>query len=207
MLNTAELRLHEHEHGNRESVSTYIRDRFRQSYGATLTHLMPRLFSLLDRQGNIIAAFGLRDAATDRLFMERYLDQPVEDAISEHAGAVVNRSSIIEVGNLATSVGGARAMIVALTCFLHDHGYDWITFTGVATVRAAFQRLGLRPFVLAEAAAERLSTDERLAWGDYFQARPQVMGGFVPCGYQTLLQCEPRYCLSRKTSRSVTIAS
>ena len=38
MLNAAELRLQEHDHEDREEISTYIRDRFHQAYGATLAH-------------------------------------------------------------------------------------------------------------------------------------------------------------------------
>jgi len=186
MLNAAELCLQEQDR-DREEVSSFIRLNFRRAYGATLVHLMPRLFSLRDREGNIVAAFGLREAAREPLFMETYLDHPVEHAISRHAGRKVSRASIIEVGNLATTPGGARAMIVALTSHLFENSFDWIVFTGVATLRAAFHRLGLRPFVLAEASPDRLTESELLLWGDYFAARPVVMGGYVPVGYQTLL--------------------
>jgi len=186
MLNAADLRLQEHDHQDREEVSTYIRDKFHQAYGATLSHLMPRLFSLRDDKDNIVAAFGLREARHERLFMETYLDHPVEYAIAQHAGRFVNRASIMEVGNLATSAGGARAMITILTCYLHDHGFEWITFTGVAALRAAFDRLGMQPFQLAEATPGRLTERERLAWGEYFAARPLVMGGYVPHGYHVL---------------------
>ena len=186
MLNGAELHLQEQE-CDREEISSFIRLNFRRAYGATLVHLMPRLFALRNREGNIVAAFGLREAAREPLFMEAYLDHPVEHAISRHAGRRISRASIIEVGNLATAPGGARAMIVALTSHLFENGFDWIVFTGVATLRAAFHRLGLRPFVLAEASPDRLTEPERLLWGDYFAARPVVMGGYVPIGYQTLL--------------------
>lgn len=187
MTNAAELRLHEHRR-DLEDVSGYIRASFNRAYGATLVHLMPRLFSLRDRNDNIVAAFGLRDACQEPLFMETYLDRPVEQVIAQLAGRPVGRASIMEVGNLATTPGGARAMIVALTCYLFENGVDWITFTGVASLRAAFHRLGLQPFVLAEASPHRLTESERACWGDYFSARPVVMGGYVPVGYETLLQ-------------------
>lgn len=187
MLNAAELRLQEHNQDDCEETSGYIRDSFHRAYGAILSHLMPRLFSLRDDKQRIVAAFGLREACRERLFMETYLDGPVEDAIARRVGYSVNRASIMEVGNLATSAGGARAMISVLTCYLHQHGFEWITFTGVASLRAAFHRLGMRPFALAEATPERLTERERQAWGDYFAARPMVMGGHVPHGYEVLM--------------------
>lgn len=192
MLNAAELRLQEHNQEDGEETSSYIRDSFQRAYGATLPHLMPRLFSLRDDKQRIIAAFGLREARRERLFMETYLDHPVEDVIAQRTGCAVNRASIMEVGNLATSAGGARAMISVLTCYLHQHGFEWITFTGVATLRAAFHRLGMLPFALAEAAPGRLTERERQAWGDYFAARPMVMGGHVPHGYEVLMSRRAR---------------
>ena len=187
MLTCGGLRLQEHASDDRADVADFIQRRFRETYGATLTHLMPRLFSLRNGAGEMIAAFGLRDAARERLFMEKYLDRAVETVLSRHHGAIVPRSTIVEVGNLATSAGGARAVIVALTHYLHAHGIEWITFTGVAALRSAFARLGLRPVVLAAADPARLSATELMSWGSYFTANPMVMGGYVPGGHATLV--------------------
>lgn len=180
------LRLQEHDPQDRAEVSAFIRDRFHRTYGATLTHLMPRLFSLRDDAGEIVAAFGLREALRERLFMERYLDRAVESVISMHHGASVPRSAIVEVGNLATLPGGARFVIRALTRDLHAQRVEWITFTGVAALRSAFARLGLRPVVLAKADPARLSAAELRSWGSYFSAGPVVMGGYVPGGFRSL---------------------
>lgn len=185
-------RLREHGVEDQAAVAAFIQRRFKETYGATLTHLMPRLFSLRDDRGAILAAFGLRDAAREPLFMERYLDRDVETVISMHHGASVPRSAIVEVGNLATSPGGARAVIVALTHYLHARDIEWITFTGVAALRSAFARLGLRPIILARADPARLSATELMSWGSYFSANPVVMGGYVPGGHQALLAAEAR---------------
>ncbi len=187
MLACGGLRLQEHAPDDRADVADFIQRRFRDTYGASLSHLMPRLFSLRNDADEMIAAFGLRDAARERLFMEKYLDRAVETVLSLHHGAVVPRSAIVEVGNLATSAGGARAVIVALTHYLHAHGIEWITFTGVAALRSAFARLGLRPVVLANADPARLSATELMSWGSYFTANPVVMGGYVPGGHDALV--------------------
>jgi hypothetical protein len=165
---------------------------------------MPRLFTVTTtapfasskwQQNNVmsaprqmVGAFGLREAALAPLFMEQYLDQPVEQVVSAHAGGPVARHRIVEVGNLVTDLGGARQMIISLTHYLHRHGFDWVVFTGVASLRAAFTQLGLRPFFLAMAEPGRLSDDERACWGRYFTARPQVMGGHIAAGYLALTQ-------------------
>jgi Thermostable hemolysin len=179
-------RLNEHVEQGRAEVETLIRRRFQLSYGARLESLMPRLFTLADAAGATLCAFGLREAAKGPLFMEHYLDEPVERAIEAHAGARVPRRLIVEVGNLVAEPGGARAMIVMLTRYLHEAGFEWVVFTGVASLRAAFLRLGLRPFVLAPADPRRLTAEELASWGRYFTARPQVMGGHVTAGFRTL---------------------
>jgi len=191
---------HDHEH---ELVANFIRARFAVSYGASLTHLMPRLFTVSGRmcipqrqphqeegrdrgEIDLIGAFGLREAACATLFMEQYLDRPVDQVIAAHVGRPVARKHIMEVGNLVADPGGARRVIASLTHYLYHGGYEWVVFTGVASLRAAFARLGLSPFLLAPANPDRLDESERLSWGRYFAARPQVMGGDVRAGYRIL---------------------
>ena len=181
-----DLRLIEHGAENSAAVEGFIRDRFFEDYRAKLTHLMPRLFSVSDTSDRMVAAFGLREAAKSRLFMECYLDEPIEERIQRLTARKVAREHIIEVGNLAALPGGARSMIAMLTRHLYELGFEWVTFTGVALVRAAFLRRGLNPLVIAQATPDRLTASERLAWGRYFEGRPIVMAGHIPNGYRTL---------------------
>jgi len=188
----AGLRLVHHESDDRTAVSEFIRAKFLKDHGAHLHHLMPQLFSLRRPGDEIVAAFGLREAAKERLFMECYLDEPVESRIARLSGREVARDRIIEVGNLAASPGGARAMITALTRHLYETGTEWVTFTGVLALRHAFQRLGLRPLSIAAATPDRLAESERALWGRYFESRPVVMAGYVPHGYRMLMRRQAR---------------
>jgi hypothetical protein len=165
-----------------------IRERFRQSFGADLHALMPRLFTLRADDEELLCAFGLREAGKHSLYMEQYLDEPVEATLSRLSGEGVARERIIEVGNLAALPGNARAMIVTVTRYLHAAGYHWVVFTGVAALRAAFHRLGLRPQVIADADPSRLAPADLANWGNYFSARPQVMAGDIRYGYRALME-------------------
>jgi hypothetical protein len=183
---TSNLILVEHEPADSAAVAQFIRNRFSADYDAHLTTLMPRLFSLTNAAGNMVAAFGLREAALSPLFMERYLDEPVEARIARLSGHKVARDRIVEVGNLAARPGGARSMIAMLTRHLYALDFEWVTFTGVALLRSAFHRLGLQPLEIAQATPARLNARERLAWGRYFEGRPIVMAGHVASGYRVL---------------------
>src|ERR1039457_984225 len=147
---------------------------------------MPRLFSLRGKQRELIGALGLR-SAHETLFLERYLDSPVETAISNLVGTAVERHHVVEVGQFTgISAGAARTMIRHLTIRLYFEGFKWVVFTGVAGLRNAFSRLGLRPVDLAMADPSRLERDERAQWGSYYDRLPRVQFGDICEGFAAL---------------------
>ena len=171
----------------RAAVENFIRERFFEHYGAHIKHFMPCLLALVDEAGDLQGAVGLRSAASGPLFLERYLERPIEHEIALRNGRVLNRNEIVEVGNLGTLAPGyARLLIVALTDLLVAQGFRWISFTGTPTLLNSFQRLGLSPLSLGEASAECLG-EEKSAWGSYYETNPQVMAGDIMGGHQRLL--------------------
>ena len=174
--------LHE-QHGNdRAVVEQFIASSFRQRYGARIERFMPRLFALRDSHGSPRAAFGLRPA-TQRLYLEQYLDEPVETLIAARSGSVVGRESIVEVGHFCGAFpGAARTIIAFLARRLHDEGFTWVVFTGTVGLRNAFARIGMRPLTLSGALPERLPDDERATWGTYYDHAPDVLCGRIEDG-------------------------
>jgi hypothetical protein len=176
---------------DRPAVEDFIRDCFDRSYAAQVTHFMPRLFSLGSDDGKMLGAFGLRPAS-EKLFLECYLDQAIEAAVGSVLGQAVERQQIIEVGQFAgTDPGTARTMIMLLTEYLHRHGFRWVVFTGTASLRNAFFRLGLNPVELAAAEPARLDQTEQGHWGNYYQHMPRVLFGNISEGYSRLTR-QPR---------------
>jgi hypothetical protein len=173
-------------HEHRIGVESFIRERFAATYGAQISAFMPQLFSMRNAQGATLGAFGLRDASQP-LFLERYLDQPVEREIADALGMPVERSHIVEVGQFAgTGAGTTRAMIMQLTALLHRQGFKWVVFTGTVALRNAFFRLGLNPTDMAAAAPERLGKAERDLWGSYYEHLPRVLFGNIAEGFSAL---------------------
>ncbi len=181
-----DLRVHDDE--DRQEVESFIRQCFAAMHGAHIRHFMPRLLSLCAKSGERIAAFGLRDAAEAPLFLERYLDAPIEQTLQARLDHSVRRDDVIEVGNLSAFYpGAARWLIVAVTVMLHDAGYRWVTFTGTSALRNGFHRLGLRPVELGTATLMHLQPSERADWGSYYDHSPKVFAGDIAHGYQSLL--------------------
>lgn len=194
-LRPSGARLVEHAAHERAAIEAFIARRFRDAYGADVHHFMPRLFGLYDANDELIAAFGLRSARGSSLFLEQYLDEPVERLVSRHFGVNAERSDVVEVGNLAGATQGAlRRLIPALTERLHAEGHRWLAFTGAAHLCNGFSRLGLPLQVMAEARPERLPLEERASWGRYYERHPSVMFGDIAQGQRTLqrLALSPR---------------
>ncbi len=117
------------------------------------------------------------------LFLETYLDTPIEQALALAFAPPVVRSGV-EVGNLAVvDRGGVRLLFSVLTAFLYAAKYEWVVFTVGPLVVNTFLRLGLPLTDLGPARPERLSASERLAWGSYYDQKPHVMAGRVAGKY------------------------
>lgn len=176
----------EHKGPSRVQAEQFISQCFSENFGSRVESFMPRLFSLRNEHGDICGAFGLR-SANRKLFLEQYLDQPIEKAIAARLGSVIERQCIVEVGHFSgTFPGAVRAMICLLTERLYREGFTWVTFTGTASLRNAFGRMGLAPLDIQAAEAERLPADERAAWGSYYDHAPHVLVGNIKEGYGAL---------------------
>ena len=170
-------------HPRRAELEAFIQQRFRQVHGADIRHFMPELFGLDDAHGMLCAVAGVRRAAQGRLFLERYLDEPIEPLISAAADRPVDRAGIVEVGNLAASdTGSARLSIIAITYLLAMGGLEWVAFTGNIGLVNSFHRLGLKPVTLCPADPQRLG-EERHLWGRYYESRPWVHVGNIRAGF------------------------
>lgn len=171
---------------DRAALEAFIAAAFFKSYGAELSHFCDTLLGCRDEHGQWTAALGYTLAADGPLFLEQYLDAPLEQEIGARAGHAVERAQIVEVGNLAAGhAGAARALIVSMTRLLHGHGLHWVAFTATASLLNSFTRLRLKPGVLAEADPRRLPDGGR-RWGTYYHSQPQVMFGDIRYGYAQL---------------------
>jgi len=172
----------------RPDAEAFIRSGFERAYGCRLEQLMPELMVL--RQGSkIAAACGLRPASDGKLFLEIYLDDPVESVLSRTASAPIARGDITEVGNLVIArPGHARRLIVHLSACLHARGCKWVVFSAVPALRNNFLRIGIPLVTLAPADANRLSAEERAPWGNYYDHSPVVTAVNVAAAFDAV--CE-----------------
>jgi len=172
------LRIHPEEDEDRDEVEHFIRTTFRARFGAEVRTFAPCLVSLRDRSGNIAAAAGYRMAAESPLFLERYLDAPVESMLATHEPTLM-RSQVVEVGHLASRKAGRGIFLMSLLgAHLAAQSYRWVVGTATSEVRQMFDRVGVEPIVLGMANPKLLG-DEAGHWGSYYDHRPEVLAGHM----------------------------
>jgi hypothetical protein len=165
---------------DRAELEAFVGDAFARKHEARVTSFMPTLLSFRDPAGALRGAVGLRGAGDHRLFLEQYLDQPVESAISSAIGRPILRRQVVEVGNLAgANCRTAVRMVALLPAQLLARDYQWIVFTATSAVREILLGFGAPLIELARAESARIAvgSDE---WGRYYQTDPRVFAGFLP---------------------------
>jgi len=162
----------------RNDVEAYIQAKFNQTYRAKLTSFLPTLLTLRCAENlSGVAGIGL-GAESAHLFLEHYLDAPIEQELARLSSKSVARSKIAEVGNLvATSRGASRLVFVVLASALHKAGLEWMVFTGTSPLIESLRRLGFGIEPIQAARAERLPESNDTDWGTYYQNSPQVVAG------------------------------
>ena len=177
-----ELSLYPADDSRREELEHFVHDVFASKHGARVCSFMPTLLAMRNDQGNVCSVAGFRCAAEQGLFLERYLDEPIEYAIASSARQQVSRSEIVEVGNLAgLNCRSAMRLVLDLPRILLDRGHRWIVFTATDTLRQLLATYHAPLFDLAAATASRVenTSDE---WGRYYETQPRVMAGYLPDG-------------------------
>jgi len=173
------LEVHPPASSGREAVEAMISAVYRRRYDALPPDFAPMLVSLSNPHGPVAAA-GYRPAAQGPLFLERYLDRPVEHLLSTTRSVMASRAAIVEVGHLAsTRAGDGRRLVYCLGQHLLDEGYAWVVSTVTRELRKMFLRLGITPLALGIADPRALG-DEQLRWGRYYEHEPVILAGYLP---------------------------
>jgi hypothetical protein len=178
----------------RGDIEDFIRAVYARRFDASVHGFMPELVARRDALGRIVAAAGIR-IATEPLFLEQYLDRPVERHIERLTGLRPDRAAIAEVGQLAAArAGEGRKLIFELARRLAGHRVEWVVGTLTEELRHLFARMGVEPLVLDRADPQRLAASHD-DWGRYYEHRPQVLAGHLPTAIAQLRRVEARNSL------------
>ena len=159
----------------RAAIERFIANVYRARFGARVHGWAPTLVAL-SLAGELVAAAGYR-RASETLYLERYLREPVEAAIRARTGAHVDRDAVVEVGHFAaTRHGEGRHLMALLGRHLHANGARWAAMTATRELRMLYARLGLTAWWLADATREAVGP-AAADWGGYYDHAPAVVAG------------------------------
>jgi hypothetical protein len=167
-----------------------VRDRYAAKHGASVRSFMPTLLSFRDRHGELRGVAGIRGADEAPLYLEHYLDRPIERLVTERLAALqagpheaarpVRRDQIVEVGNLAGSnCRAAVRMVAQLPAYLLSRRYSWIVFTATSSVRQILAGFGAPLIELGRADPARVAAAPD-GWGRYYDTDPRLFAGYLP---------------------------
>lgn len=160
----------------RYEVEAFIASVFNTVYQAKINHFMPDLVALRDENGVLMAAFGLRQAAADKLFLEQYIDEPIETLVSRQLGRPIGREEITCIGNLAVAnPRNAGVLIAHVIQHSLDIGVQWAVATAHHSLQNGLIKGGRDVYPLAMAYPERLPLAEQPDWGSYYRQTPQIV--------------------------------
>lgn len=161
---------------HRVALEARIRTGFGAHFGACVEGFMPVLAQYRHRTG-AKGVIGLRRASDETLFLESYLDAPIDLAIAQLEERPVARSSIVEIGQFVVDNRDIVAdFFLDLVPYLAEQGFGWACFTATSRIRRIVSRLGLVVEPLANADRSRLGEKSSL-WGSYYDQDPVVVAG------------------------------
>lgn len=165
-----------------EADLSLVCERYADVFGASIQPSHRAYFSQNDKN-RTLAMLGYTRARDSELFLERYLDAPVEQHIARAFGCNPGRDRIVELGNLAACDGNALVRLWGRAANDLGSEMEFAVATLTAPLRAMFRRIGLPIRVLAPATFACASAE---SWGSYYDHDPQVCAGRITEGQQAI---------------------
>jgi hypothetical protein len=161
-------------------LKDFVADRFDRVHSATPCLDYPAWIQIRDQSRRPSATLGFRDASEGPLFLEAYLDQPIEALVSAALDKDIDRSEIVEIGCLAAIPSRSLIELWCETAETLRESHRVAVATLTRPLRSMFARVGI-PFVeLHMADPARLADAE--SWGRYYQLDPVICCGEIAQG-------------------------
>jgi hypothetical protein len=155
---------------HRNAIESFIKQGYREFYGAKITVNTPYLISL--SKGNLKSALGVR-SATSSLFIEQYLHTGIESKLAE-LGKIFERHQIAEIAHLYSNAKTFTLPLLLVTAAsLKLKGFEVMAFTGTQHIIRLIEKTGIKVRKLAKANPSLLSTSNN-NWGRYYDSDPVV---------------------------------
>jgi hypothetical protein len=170
----------------RESLpQDFARNLFHRHHRAAINPRYLNWQSINAPDGRPLAVLGYRGAGDGPLFLEAYLDRPIEHLLPERLGMAVERGRIVEIGCLAATPSAALIRLWHETAGILGEDYAVAVATLTEPLRRSFARVGLPLVPITVASRARVAATAEV-WGSYYHQAPWVCAGVIADGAQAL---------------------
>jgi len=153
---------------------------YEKRLGTVLTSFFPEILTKIV-DGKITAVCGIRSADQAALFLEQYLDSPVEKYLKG-----VHRSKIVELGGFSAENRLEAFLLMRKAAVQLDKmGYRYVVCTANRPIQICLAKLGITSQELIAADSSRLD-DPHDDWGDYYETSPMVTAGEIAAGVEAI---------------------
>ncbi|MEI8633172.1 thermostable hemolysin [Vibrio sp. PP-XX7] len=176
-LNNINVRIIRANDQSADRVKKYISDIYFKSYQAKIEPDPDIIVSSFGSKENMLASAGISFASDNKtLFSERYLDFSLTEKILMMTSQHIARNQIVEIGSLASDKPSAAAdLINLLPLITWLMGNKAILCTTTDNLRKLFKHYEIPYIYLCDASPKRLSYDERVRWGTYYDQSPETV--------------------------------
>lgn len=164
---------------DRQMIEDFIALAYEQEFDASIEVNYPILIGLCDSAGQIRAGVGMRMASCENLFLEQYLDLPVEITLGQNLPHQVERNVIVELGSFAsTGLNMSLYLLAAAAAYLATRGYEFGLVTATDKMNRLFKMFDFHTQVICRAQKHDL-LDQAMNWGTYYSHNPRVIAGSI----------------------------
>ncbi len=167
----------------------FTRDQYHLRFQCELRDFYPNTISLYEMD-ELVAVAGYRGAGSAPLFLERYLDLPIETCIQNTFATPTKRHEIVELGGFAAlNRKAAFRLMASVAPVLKKLGFKVLACTANKPIQNCLTRLGLNPAFISEATAKDAKSSAS-NWGSYYTGQPRVLAGNITAGIYKLKEFE-----------------
>jgi hypothetical protein len=165
-----------------EMACQFTKERFQRCFGCELTEFYPIILTSW-LKGELQAVVGVRSAVDGPLFLEQYLNSPVEILLADSS---LNRSQIVEIGGFAAVDKMAAVPLMERTAdVLLEMGFVHAVCTANKPIRRCLSSINV-PFEQLAVADITLLKDSAENWGSYYSTTPFVLTGDIQAGAEAI---------------------
>lgn len=160
----------------------FAREQFKRRFSTRLENFYPSILGCWS-DGEIQGVVGIRAAVDGPLFLEQYLEQPIEEYLGH------SRDYAVEVGGFAAANRLVAFSLMRETGrYLLESGFKTVVCTANDPVRACLRRLKITHTQIGEASAAKLGQlgESQEEWGSYYESCPLVLAGDISTGVEAM---------------------